>query len=158
MPKILRLSQPASSMRTCTSESIDSQIRGGLNITCGPMSRMSLRWVDASSGKESVIPRDRPQATAIICSPIQASGRKETKRSLGPSGSIEVRLSAIDSRLRWVSCPSFGREVVPEVVQTTAMSSGCPLATSSSNQPCRDCAQLRPCSSIVENSRSHGSE
>ena len=65
-------------MRTWTSESIDSQIRGGENITSGPISRRSLRWVEASSGKERVRPRESPIATASICSPIQAKGRKET--------------------------------------------------------------------------------
>jgi len=57
-------------------DSMSSQMRGGLNITSGPSSRRSARWVAASSAKLSVKPICRPQATLIICSPIQASGRK----------------------------------------------------------------------------------
>ena len=65
-------------MRTWTSESIDSQMRGGENMTLGPISRRSLFCVEESSGKERVRPFDSPQATASICSPIHAKGRKET--------------------------------------------------------------------------------
>ena len=55
---------------------MSSQMRGGLNITLGPSSRRSDRCVAASSAKLSVKPIWRPQAIEIICSPIQASGRK----------------------------------------------------------------------------------
>ncbi len=65
-------------MRTCTSDSIDSQMRGGENMTFGPISRRSVFCVALSSGKDSVSPRLIPQATASICSPIHAKGRKDT--------------------------------------------------------------------------------
>ena len=55
---------------------MSSQMRGGLNIRFGPSSRRSARWVAASSAKLRVKPSCSPVATAIICSPIQASGRK----------------------------------------------------------------------------------
>ncbi len=74
---VLRLSQPASPTRTMIELSMSSQMRGGLNIRLGPSSRRSDRCVAASSAKLRVKPIWRPQATAIICSPIQARGRKE---------------------------------------------------------------------------------
>ena len=61
------------------------------------------------------------------------------------------------SRLRWDSSPSLGLEVVPEVVQMTAMSSGVLRAISSSNQVGCCSARLRPLASTSVKSTSHGS-
>ena len=58
-----------------------SQMRGGENIMCGPISRMSCCTVSGSSGKFMVKPTSMPQAAPIICSPIHARGRKETNSS-----------------------------------------------------------------------------
>jgi hypothetical protein len=51
---------------------------------------MSAFCVAESSGKDRVSPRERPHATASICSPIQANGRKETYRSFAAIGSIAL--------------------------------------------------------------------
>src|SRR2546422_2436696 len=64
---------------TCTVELSSSQMRGGANRTCGPISRMSCRAVSGSSGKLMVNPIVRAVATDIICSPIQARDRKSTR-------------------------------------------------------------------------------
>src|SRR5882724_1801519 len=80
---------------TCTVECRPSQIRGGANITLGPISRMSWSAVSGSSGKLMVNPMASAVATDIICSPIQASGRKETNSSVGRRGSTWCRLIAM---------------------------------------------------------------
>ena len=51
-------------------------VRGAQNSTRGPISRRSERTVAADSGKFSVHADCSAHATAITCSPIQASGRK----------------------------------------------------------------------------------
>ena len=100
---------------TWTVEFRPSQIRGGANSTCGPTSRMSCSAVSGSSGKLMVKPMARAVATDIICSPIQASGRKETNSSVGLRGSTWCRLRAMVSRLWNESIAPFGCPVVPEV-------------------------------------------
>ena len=131
----LRLNQVLSSILTCTWLTRFSQMRGGLNITCGPISRMSCCTVSGASGKLMVKPICSPQARDIICSPIQASGRKETNSSSGSRGSTFIRLRPMLSRLRWVSMASLGLPVVPEVVDRMAMSLSFPSRTRCSNQP-----------------------
>ena len=100
---------------TWTVEFSPSQIRGGANITLGPISRMSCSAVSGSSGKLMVNPMASAVATDIICSPIQASGRKETNSSVARRDSTEWRLIAMVRRLAKVSMAPFGEPVVPEV-------------------------------------------
>ena len=100
---------------TWTVELSPSQMRGGANITFGPISRMSCSAVSGSSGKLMVNPMASAVATDIICSPIQASGRKETNSSLCRRGSTSCRLIAMLSRFAKVSIAPFGDPVVPEV-------------------------------------------
>src|SRR5699024_2295407 len=151
-PKSARFTGPDSSILTCTSVSIDSQIRGGANIKSGPISRISAFCVDASSGKETVSPCANPHATASICSPIHANGRSETYRSLFVIGSASAKCSAIDSKFLWDSSANLGFDVVPEVVQITAVSVGLPAVICSSNHPGCFLPQVRPLSSISVNS------
>jgi len=148
------LSQPASLSRTCTIERRLSQIRGGLNMTRGPTSRMSARTVAASSGKLSVKPACRPHAMETICSPIQASGRKLTYSSSRPMGSTDIRLDPIQSRFSWLSIASFGFPVVPDVVQRMAVSLARPAATSASSQPGRSTSSSAPRRSSSSNATS----
>ena len=84
-------------------------------MTCGPISRVSSASVSGDSGKLTVKPRASAEESDIICSPIQASGRKETNSSSGRLGSTSWRLSAIPSRLRKDSMAPLGKPVVPEV-------------------------------------------
>jgi hypothetical protein len=129
------LSHPASESRTWTDDSRLCQIRGGLNITRGPISRRSERTVSDLSGKLIANPACSAQPTASICSPIQARGRKLTNSSRGLMGSSDMRLDPMERRFSWLSIASFGLAVVPEVVQRIAVSMGATLATCSSNQP-----------------------
>jgi hypothetical protein len=54
-----------------------SHTLGGLNMTWGPISFRSCMAVSTASGKLTAKPPVRAMATDIICSPIQARGRKE---------------------------------------------------------------------------------
>ena len=95
---------------TCTVEVRLSQTRGGANITFGPISRMSSLTVSGSSGKFTVKPTASAVERLIICSPIQASGRKLTNSSSGRFGSTAWRFSAIVRRFgRRASRPSGNR-------------------------------------------------
>ena len=142
--KSLRLSQELSSIFTWTWETRLSQMRGGENMVWGPISRMFSWTVSGSSGKFTVKPTSRPQETDIICSPIQARGRKLTKSSVGCMGSTSMRLRAMLIRLLWVSMASLGLPVVPEVVLRMARSLALPRATASWNQPGCACSNSRP--------------
>ncbi len=102
-------------IRTCTVEVMFSHTRGGANMMCGPISRMSSITVDGSSGKLMVKPMVSPLDMHIICSPIHASGRKETNSSPGSLASTWLRLPAMVSRLRKLSIAPLGKPVVPEV-------------------------------------------
>jgi len=51
----------------------------------------------------------------IICSPIQARGRKETNSSVSNFGSTSIRFAAIVRRFRKESIAPFGNPVVPDV-------------------------------------------
>src|SRR6266404_771335 len=99
---------------TCTVEFRPSQMRGGANITLGPISRTSCSAVSGSSGKLMVKPMASAVATDIICSPIQARGRKETNSSVGRRGSTWCRFIAMLSRLSKVSMAPLGEAVVPD--------------------------------------------
>ena len=109
---------------TCTSDTMFSQIRGGDIMKAGPISRMSPRTVAVSSGKLTVNPARIALATPTICSPIHASGRNETYSSPGAMGSTPHSCSAMARRFACESMASLGTLVVPEVVQSSAMSSG----------------------------------
>ena len=100
---------------TWTVELRPSQMRGGANITFGPISRMSCSAVSGSSGKLMVNPIASAVATDIICSPIQARGRKETNSSLWRRGSTWCRLSAMLRRFANVNIAPLGDPVVPDV-------------------------------------------
>ena len=77
-----RLNGVVSMIFTCTVEFMFSHTRGGANILCGPISRMSSMTVFGSSGKLMVNPTRRLIVTDTICSPIHASGRNDTNSSL----------------------------------------------------------------------------
>jgi len=62
-----------------------------------------------------VKPAISPQEMDIICSPIQAKGRKETKSSVSWQGSTASRFCPILSMFRWVRSAPLGWAVVPEV-------------------------------------------
>ena len=110
-----RLNGVVSMIFTCTVEVIDSQKRGGANMTCGPISRMFSAVVSVSSGKLTVKPIASAVESDIICSPIQASGRKLTNSSVGRFSSTACRFIAMPSRLRKESMAPLGKPVVPEV-------------------------------------------
>jgi len=134
-----------------------SQTRGGEKMTCGPISRMSLWTVSGSSGKFTQKPNSRAEATAIICSPIQARGRKETNSSLARLGSTRPRLAAMARRLRCESTASLGRPVVPEVVATRQGSSGDNSLTISEKKKRASGTDSRPRRRTSEKDRSPGS-
>ena len=113
-------------------------------MKCGPISRESAVAVSGSSGKLTQNPKSRAEATAIICSPIQASGRKETNSSPADLGSYLPRLWAMDNRFRWDSTASLGRPVVPEVVAMRHGSSGLTLRDSSRNRSTQSLHFSRP--------------
>ena len=100
---------------TCTVEFSPSQMRGGANITLGPISRTSCSAVSGSSGKLMVNPIASAVATDIICSPIQGSGKKETNSSVGRRGSTWCRFIAMFRRSAKLSIAPLGDPVVPEV-------------------------------------------
>ena len=110
-----RLNGVVSMIFTCTVEVRFSQMRGGANITWGPISRMFSITVSGCSGKFTVKPTASAEESDIICSPIQASGRKETNSSSGSLGSTELSESAMESRFRKESIAPLGNPVVPEV-------------------------------------------
>ena len=122
-----------SSAMTCTSETMFSQIRGGDIRKAGPISRVSLRAVAVSSGKFTVNPASNPLATATICSPIHASGRNDTNSSSACIASTLSSCDAMASRFSCESMASFATLVVPEVVQSSAMSPGWTAASLRSN-------------------------
>jgi hypothetical protein len=142
--KAARLSQEASITLTWTPAQRFSQTRGGEKRMWGPISRMSA-WADSAlSGKLTVRPKSRALATAIICSPTQGRGRKETNSSVSNFGSTRPRFSAMDRRLAWLSMASFGKPVVPEVVQIQAGSSGLVCSTLRSKSPGWPSSNWRP--------------
>jgi hypothetical protein len=100
---------------TWTVEFRFSQILGGANITWGPISRMFSITVSGSSGKFTVKPTASALESDIICSPIQARGRKETNSSPGRLGSTSCRDSAMLRRFRNESIAPLGNPVVPDV-------------------------------------------
>ena len=120
---------------TCTSDTMFSQIRGGDIRNAGPISRVSWRAVAVSSGKFTVNPASRPLATPTICSPIHASGRNDTNSSSGYIASTLCSCDAMASRFACESIASFGTLVVPEVVQSRAVSPGRIPANRRSNSP-----------------------
>ena len=130
---IQRFSGLVSSAMTCTSDTMFSHMRGGDIMKAGPISRMSLRTVAVSSGKLTVKPASIALATPTICSPIHARGRNETNSSPGSIGSTPQSWAAIARRLACDSIASLGTLVVPEVVQSSAMSSGRTSASLLSN-------------------------
>ena len=65
-------------MPTWTSDTRLSQMRGGETSVSGPISRRFPRTVPVLSGKLTVKPTESAHETEIMCSPIQARGRKET--------------------------------------------------------------------------------
>ena len=140
-------------MRTCTVAARFSHTRGGEKMRCGPISRMSCCTVSGSSGKFTVKPKSSAEATAIICSPIQARGRKDTNSSPGRLGSAWPRFQAMESMLRCESMASLGRPVVPEVVAMRQGSSGRTSATQAANSP----ARARPMSRTASKLASPGS-
>jgi hypothetical protein len=71
--------------------------------------------VSGSSGKFTVKPTASADESDIICSPIQASGRKETNSSVGRFSSTWFKESAMESRFRKVSRAPLGNPVVPDV-------------------------------------------
>ena len=110
-----RLKGVVSMIFTWTVETIDSHTRGGANITSGPISRMFSVTVSGSSGKLTVKPFVSDAERLIICSPIQARGRKETNSSSPFFTSTSSRASAIVRRFRKLSIAPFGFPVVPDV-------------------------------------------
>ena len=124
MPKSRRLTRVVSMMRTRTLAAMFSQTLGGEKMRCGPISRMFSCTVSGSSGKLTQNPNKRADDTAIICSPIQARGRKETNSSVSRLGSACPRFQAMDRRFLCESMASLGRPVEPEVVAMSAVSSG----------------------------------
>ena len=132
---------------TCTSDTMFSQIRGGDIMKAGPISRMSLRTVAVSSGKLTVKPASSALATPTICSPIHASGRNETYSSPGAMGSTPHSCSAMAMRFACESMASLGTLVVPEVVQSSAMSPDSISARRRTNSPRNLARNLSPSSS-----------
>ena len=112
---IRRLSAEASITFTWTVEVMFSQIRGGENMMVGPISRMFSCTVSGFSGKFTVNPVSRALDRHIICSPIQASGRKETNSSFSNLSSTSIRFAAMLRKLRNDSIAPLGKPVVPEV-------------------------------------------
>ncbi len=110
-----RLNGVVSMIFTWTVETMLSQTRGGANMTSGPISRMFSVTVSGSSGKFTVKPRASDADRLIICSPIQARGRKLTNSSSGRFGSTSSSDSDIERRFRKVSIAPFGFPVVPDV-------------------------------------------
>ena len=110
-----RLNGVVSMILTWTDEDRFSQMRGGANRTCGPISRMFSSTVSGDSGKLTVNPIASAVESDIICSPIQANGRKETNSSPGRFGSTWCRLSAMARRFSKESIAPLGEPVVPDV-------------------------------------------
>lgn len=135
--KSRRLKGEVSMIRTLTLAAMFSQTRGGEKMRCGPISRMFSCTVSGSSGKLTQKPNSRAEDTAIICSPIQARGRKDTNSSLARLGSDKPRFQAMDRRFLCESMASLGRPVDPEVVAMRAVSSGCTSWIHFSNSPAR---------------------
>ena len=100
---------------TWTVEVMFSQMLGGENMIVGPISRMFSCTVSGSSGKFTVKPIGSALERHIICSPIHASGRKETNSSFSTLLSTSIRFAAMVSRLRNDSIAPLGNPVVPEV-------------------------------------------
>ena len=135
-------------MRTRTLAAMFSQTRGGEKMRCGPISRMFSCTVSGSSGKLTQNPKSRAEDTAIICSPIQARGRKDTNSSVSRLGSERPRFQAMDRRFLWDSMASLGRPVEPDVVAMRAVSSGETSATQASNSPARSWPRARTSSKL----------
>jgi hypothetical protein len=112
---ILRLSAEASITFTWTVEVMFSQIRGGENMMVGPTSRIFSWTVSGFSGKFTVKPVSSALERHIICSPIHASGRKETNSSFSNLLSTSIRFAAMLRKLRNASIAPLGKPVVPEV-------------------------------------------
>src|SRR5690606_6751200 len=90
-------------------------------------------WASSSQAKNfsalkpgvanTLAPADRLDATAAIRPWMWNSGMMLRQRSSGVSAKVSRMLRAVAQMLRWLSGTVLGRDVVPEVCSTSAMSS-----------------------------------